>query len=1168
MLSFLKSRTFLIFVGFVLLALVIWFAGPYFAFADYYPLESVIARLVFIGLVVAVWAVSVLIKRLRANRASDQLVQAVVKQEEKERPSAEAAQLRERFEEAVAVLKAKRRGGHSLYELPWYVIIGAPGSGKTTALVNSGLNFPLEQRSGKGALRGVGGTRNCDWWFTDEAVMLDTAGRYTTQDSDASADSAAWSEFLALLRKYRKRRPVNGVILTISVPDLILQGQAGREAHVAAARRRLLELNKELRIQLPVYLMVTKCDLIAGFNEYFDDLPAEGRSQVWGVTFPYDQTVKGEGPKIFPSEFDALVERLNAHVFDRIESERDVQRRTKIFGFPQQTAALRDALSDFVTEVFAGTRFDQPILLRGVYLTSGTQEGTPIDRLLGAIGRRFSVAPDAVVAPRGRGKAFFIERLLKEVMFGESGLAGVNRRFEVQKAAAQLGAYAVMIAIAVIGVIAFSISYSRNRSYVDAVAGDVAKLKSVPSVTQAASLEETVPRLDAVRAVYESANRYTNDTPWGMRWGLYQGNAIGNGARDAYSRELGGALLSRIAARFAERMNQFAPEPEKLYEYLKAYLMLGQPEHLDKNHLRFLADLEWEAIGSVNPDAAAGLKKHFNSLLEDDSALRPVSLNDALVVQARSTIQQASIPRLIYSQVRLNYSGDSAGALRLDLLSGVGSDQVLRRKSGRSLADPVPSLYTKKVFQEVTGRDADALVKQFSADSWVWGQSRPSITGTAKLKADTIDVYEKDYIAAWDAILNDLDIVGFSGPKAAEMLAILGGATSPLRGFLKVVDDNTYLTPPPEPPKPGAAGVAGLVPGGLTSLIQKGKQLGALAGMPTAVPGGQITAHFEAVHRMVSGTPGGAPPQIDSILQKFNQLQQKIAPISQTAIGGTSPADPGTIAAVGQIAGALKVEAAALPPPVAAVVNQVGSSALAVSTSGLRDVLEDRYRQEVQAPCIELVQGRYPFVTTSAVDVPLADFGRVFAPGGVFDMFFKSSLEQYVDTTRNPWAWRADASGTAAGRSPAMLRQFQLAQRIRDTFFPTAASQLPSMRLRMTTSSLDSNALRFVLEVDGQNAVNYRHGPEANPETLWPGPTPGAAAATFEDKTGTRPNVVAQGPWAIFRLFDAGQFQRETDSVYMFTVSRGGHEARVRIDAQTIRNPLGKRDVQQFTCGI
>ena len=103
-------------------------------------------------------------------------------------------------------------------------------------------------------------------------MFLDTAGRYTTQDSDERADSAGWAEFLALLRKYRKRRPLNGVILTISAHDLLTQSHHGREAHVAAARRRLDELNRELRIQLPVYVMVTKCDLVAGFTEYFDDL--------------------------------------------------------------------------------------------------------------------------------------------------------------------------------------------------------------------------------------------------------------------------------------------------------------------------------------------------------------------------------------------------------------------------------------------------------------------------------------------------------------------------------------------------------------------------------------------------------------------------------------------------------------------------------------------------------------------------------------------------------------------------------------------------------------------------------------------------------------------------------------------------------------------------------
>jgi type VI secretion system protein ImpL len=367
-----------------------------------------------------------------------QFAKSVAKQQAPAEDNAEARQLRERFEEAVATLN-QGRSGQSLYELPWYVIIGAPGSGKTTALTNSGLNFPLAQRFGKEALRGVGGTRNCDWWFTE--------------DSDRGTDSAGWKEFLNLLKKYRPRRPLNGVIVAISASDLITHSAQEREAHVAAVRRRLDELYRELGVTLPIYVWITKCDLIAGFTEYFDDLTQEGRAQVWGVTFPFEQSTAGEAPGAYAAEFDQLIARLNARLLDRLESERDVKRRAAIFGFPQQLASLKDSLTSFIAEAFGGTRFDQRSWLRGVYFTSGTQEGTPIDRLLGALGRAYAVAP---AVSSGKGKAYFLERLLRDVIFAEAGLAGVNRKLEWRKAALQTAAYAGLALIAVLGVVRFT----------------------------------------------------------------------------------------------------------------------------------------------------------------------------------------------------------------------------------------------------------------------------------------------------------------------------------------------------------------------------------------------------------------------------------------------------------------------------------------------------------------------------------------------------------------------------------------------------------------------------------------------------------------------------------------------------------------------------------------
>jgi len=1156
MFAFLKSRLFLVALGFILLALFIWYAGPLFGFGDLRPLESVSARLIAIGLVVLIWIGAQVLKRMRANSASDKLVAAVVQQSRvEERPSADAIQLRERFEEAVAVLKQKRRTGHSLYELPWYVIIGAPGSGKTTALVNSGLHFPLEQRSGKGALRGVGGTRNCDWWFTDEAVFLDTAGRYTTQDSDANADSAGWAEFLKLLQKYRKRRPVNGVILTISAQDLMAQGHTSREAHVEATRRRLTELNKELNIKLPVYLMVTKCDLVAGFTEYFDDVVQEGRAQVWGVTFPYEVTTSGGAAAAFPNEFDALMSRLNERVFTRLDEERDPRRRTKIFGFPQQMAALRELLAGFVTDIFASTRFDQQILLRGVYFTSGTQEGTPIDRLLGAIGRRFAVAPEAVVNPGGRGKAYFIERLLKEVLFAESGLAGLNRKLEIRMAAAQLGAYAAMALVAILGVIVFTVSYSRNRAYIDEVAADVAVFSKTPRVEAGQSLETIVPRLEAVKHVADSANRYDESgAPWSMRWGLFQGSSLGNAARDAYSRELAGALLPQVTSRIEQRMITYVPEPLKMYQYLRAYLMLGEPSRMVKPEFALIADREWVAAYPANPDLAATVARHFQTLLNNEDELRPMPLDQSLVERARSTIAQVSIPQLAYQTLQLNYSQPSA--LRLDAAMGLSAPEVFTRKSGASLSQPVPRIYTRDVFKEITGGNSATIVAQFTDEYWVWGEKRVSTSSSTQIKDDVIRIYEKDYIEFWDGILKDVQLSAFpNSPVMTSRLAILASPSSPLRGLLKVVSDNTTLV---EPTKPADSSSATDLRNRIGTIFNENK---GRIGLSTLEPGAEVTAHFEPIRRMVAGDPGSAP--IDRVLGQIGEIQKRLSLVG-TDLGRMSPLEAISRPEQTQLIEQLRTEARTMPPVVGAIVTQVTGSASAVATRAAGSQIEILYRQDVQEKCQQFLTGRYPFTPSSVTDVTIQDFTQVFGPNGVFDQFFKTNLQNVVDTTRSPWVWRAGGSGASVNVSNNILRQFEVAQGIRERFFGVGTSTI-QVSFTVTPKELDGTVRAFILEIDGQR-LTYRHDFPREVPMRWPGPMPGAAVVSFEDAASNRPNIATTGAWALFRLLETAQVRQESALRYDVRFEKAGFKGSVQIDASSAVNPFGLRDLAQFRC--
>ncbi len=338
--------------------------------------------------------------------------------------------LREKFESSTAALvegRIKRADGSNLPvdALPWYVVIGAPGAGNSTLLANSGMHFPLQGEDTPAQLTGVGGTRYCEWWFSDEAVFIDTAGRFVAHEArnlkDSLAGSAAWHAFLGLLKERRPGRPLNGAIVTVSVTDLMLWAKPERQQFAAHVRMRLSELYAGLGTRFPVYLLFTKMDLLAGFAEMFTGMDDDERAQVWGTTFDAG-TDPVDIAKTYAADFAALQGRLHAEMLDRLEKETDLARRAAIYRFPQQFHALGPLVQEFLGMAFAMQVDHQPTMLRGAYFVSATQAGKPIDRVMRTLERAFKVAHREVEAA-GSPQSYFVTRLLREVMFPEASLA-------------------------------------------------------------------------------------------------------------------------------------------------------------------------------------------------------------------------------------------------------------------------------------------------------------------------------------------------------------------------------------------------------------------------------------------------------------------------------------------------------------------------------------------------------------------------------------------------------------------------------------------------------------------------------------------------------------------------------------------------------------------------
>ncbi|HZX27683.1 MAG TPA: type VI secretion protein IcmF/TssM N-terminal domain-containing protein, partial [Telluria sp.] len=344
------------------------------------------------------------------RRAGAQLAEAVAPSHD---PSAEVAALRTAIQEAVATIKTSKlglaRGAAALYELPWYMIIGHPSAGKSSAIASSGLQFPLP---GRQARHGAGGTRHCDWFFTTEGILLDTAGRYAVEERDREE----WFRFLGLLRRHRRRAPINGIIIAASVGDL-LEGPPQKNLDLARElRTRIQELTERLGVHAPVYVLFTKVDLVAGFGDLFHDSEPAERDRIWGATIRYNrrrthQDVLG----FFDARFDELHQGVQELSLAALGA--DAQARAGVFTFPLEFAALKPVLRGFLATLFEENTYQFRPVFRGFYFTSALQEGArhcaASDRVAQRFGLKLEQAPEA--APPQLG--YFLRDLFRQVIF-------------------------------------------------------------------------------------------------------------------------------------------------------------------------------------------------------------------------------------------------------------------------------------------------------------------------------------------------------------------------------------------------------------------------------------------------------------------------------------------------------------------------------------------------------------------------------------------------------------------------------------------------------------------------------------------------------------------------------------------------------------------------------
>ncbi|KEY58751.1 type VI secretion system membrane subunit TssM [Serratia sp. DD3] len=1187
-------------VGIGSISMIIWFIGPYLSIGDYRPLESSVNRQIAIAVLCGFWLLSKLIAASwRAWRNSKMLGQMAQSQPQPNAPQGaehDDPKLVERFEEATRLLK-KARFNHAqsrflpgwlqrfsrqyLYQLPWYVLIGAPGAGKTTALVNSGINFPLADRFGKTALRGIGGTRHCDWWFTENAVLLDTAGRYTTQESDPEQDAQEWGSFLGLLKKYRPRQPINGVIVTVSLSDLVNLTAEERQEQAQIQHKRLVELRESLKIDFPVYIMVSKIDLLRGFLAYFGHYDKAQRSQIWGFTLARTEMEKADFALIpaFEHHFNLLLQRLDVGLADTMLAEQDQQTRGESYLFPQAFARLRQTLGDYLNTLFATSSFEAKFTPRGVYFTSGTQDRMPFDKMMSEMNNSLHVSSrshdetsDAEAETEDKlsqGKSYFLKKFLEDVVFRESALASNNRWWIYRNTTLHWIGYLTLAALFLgMGLFWYS-SYINNHRYLDEVSRHIPPLERQGREMELSNHQDIftlLPYLDSLAGMSASEHFSLHEPPFTYRLGLYRGVQVETANQALYQKALKNILLPYVAWQVTEVLrNDMGGDPDFSFEALKAYRMLYEPDHYDGKFLRawILFNLHRISGPSTSKAAWQALDAHLKQLLDESVQSSPYLRDSQLEQAAQRRLNEAPLSVRIYGRLkRILLKEDALKTVSLTDLAGPQAELAFRRKSDKFSTDGIPGLYTPKGYWLAFNKRIDDVTQTLlNEDGWVLNisenalsrQSRSDLQKTVRL------LYMQDFISVWDALLADVELKNIANlSQRISTARLLSAADSPLRNFLINVVNNIRLTDEQEPKnnsvtlsnaEKNTASPSHFL-GNLFSNPQSAES-GNGGGDISSQPEQVVIKHFAPIIELAKSSDEGAKNiAFDTVLKQIDGLYNYLIAVQ-------SAANSGMVAPQGDIILALQAEAGRLPQPFKDMMLSLAVGASSDSQMKELEGLQKRVGFEVRDFCRQAIAGRYPLVRNARQEITSQDFARMFAPNsGIMDSFFRQNLEGKVDTSRASWRFNPGVDGKTLSGGSDMLRSFQQARIIRDTWF-SGQSQKPSYTLTVKPVSMDADILSMTLDLDGQ-IFRYSHGPLVPLVVSWPGiGNTYQITLQLDLANGKTTSLVTAGDWALHRLMDKATLGPSNSSLSQTaTFNLEGHQVVMEFTPNSVRNPF------------
>jgi type VI secretion system protein ImpL len=1076
-------------------------------------------------------------------------------------PAGSYGELNSGTEEVIQFLKNSSLGNggrDAVYSLPWYMVAGAPRSGKSSLVISSNLNFqplPSQRASEQKFVRPTG---SVDWRVTSDAVFIDTSGRYQTE----GPDSDEWSALLETIKKYRSDRPLDGFVLTVDAEELLKSDERQIEERAKVLRARLDEAQQRLKVRFPVYLVFTHADAIEGFRDSFSASKNEDKTLVWGTTIPLEKSENAQ--TLFDSEYEELRDSVMKRRLMRLSAPFPPVRQLRIFNFPLHFAAARRKFGAFVNALFRPNPFSENPFLRGFYFTA-----TP-------------AAKAAQGAPARPGESYFTERFFRDVLLRDKDLV---KTFQAQRQRAPifgwtltlLGGFLVLFLLVMSGISLMANkqlldeAQSRGEKVVTIVKADAGKNtlqknenETRREINATEDLRETMSRLD---------NYERNGAPIYMRFGMYSGNSI-------YKKQLLPIYMSVIEQRYKTptikrveaELQKFASGPRianpnqlsekdqetlgKYYDLLKAYLMLtgefkdkAEPSHL-ANTLKDYWVAESKVPADMNLVAQQQLDFWAKQVDRDDNDYRfpRISPNGQLVAQVRERLKDFP-PVLRYYKRKVTEISKEID----DKVGKTTTDAILSRNGADSSyiegTYTVPSAYTRPGFDRMKTAIAESNQK-LSEDDWVMGEAGRNAVAQTTDASRIEDLYYRDYADHWRNFVKGVNVKNYKNKDdAAAALQSFASANSPMKILLREISKNTNLSAKPE--------VTGWWDW-IKSFFVKAQD--------TDTGGSQPEKEFRPLFTFV-GTKDQkdkAPievyqAELGKIYNDFNGISaDKLRDIAQKMANDEDPLKiRARETAIQNLVGSFNETPAG--QELAALVLEPITNLKELLGADVRSQVIKAWNEQV-LPAAKDIEKGYPFDDSQA-DADLAKLSAYLNPvDGKFSKFYDERLKRYFEESNGQLKQKDGAELKFTDEFVAYLNS---AMALRKALYGT--SQTPKFEYEFafrptkdarvevtidgqTTTSDGTGSIKGTFPASGSTETGVIMNSASSGPVSTSGVPPSANSSNSNVSTPVQPATSSSaqplrypGNWGLFRFVDAGKPQKQAGGEYLLTYSVGGH---------------------------